>query len=330
MQYKEYKMTPQDAEEVVPATMGVAASSLDDIEKVRISTNNRLSAMVATRVGEDGVDRGWGLDANDPNVIAQCELLDRLAEAEKLAIKALSSTIKSSALHGWVKDQKGVGDKTICRLLAVVGDPFYHAREERIRTLPELWAYCGLHTVPMEGYSEDDTEHRVAARRRKGQKANWNAEARKRIHIICDSLIKQGVRKKPKLDENGEQILDEEGNPEMVRYAITDWGQVYLDRRAHTLKTHGKPEDRLPGYEENEEWTPGHMDLDAKRILGRELMRALWRESRDYHLKQWGLTYKDFESEPWNDEGEIAADRHDMGKTAEAAKVEAEAEAEAE
>jgi hypothetical protein len=81
------------------------------------------------------------------------------------------------------------------------------------------------------------------AKRRKGQQSNWSAEAKSRIYLIAVSCIKQS--KSP-------------------------YRAVYDDRRAHTAITHP-------------DWTDGHSHNDALRIMGKEILKQLWIQSRAIH-----------------------------------------------
>ena len=81
------------------------------------------------------------------------------------------------------------------------------------------------------------------AKRRKGQQSNWSAEAKSRIYLIAVSCIKQS--KSP-------------------------YRAVYDGRRAHTAITHP-------------DWTDGHSHNDALRIMGKEILKQLWIQSRAIH-----------------------------------------------
>jgi hypothetical protein len=81
------------------------------------------------------------------------------------------------------------------------------------------------------------------AKRRKGQQSNWSAEAKSRIYLIAVSCIKQ---------------------------CKSPYRAVYDDRRAHTANTHP-------------DWTDGHSHNDAIRIMGKEILKQLWIQSRAIH-----------------------------------------------
>jgi len=83
----------------------------------------------------------------------------------------------------------------------------------------------------------------VAARRRKGVRANWSTDAKTRAYLIAASCIKQ---------------------------ARSPYRAVYDTRRAHTSITHP-------------EWSPGHSHNDALRVASKAILRDLWAAARDSH-----------------------------------------------
>lgn len=137
------------------------AEYLDDVERVRIATENRLRAM-----DEAGVEASIYED----QVIAFVKL-------EREATLALQRVVRRHLLGPWIKATKGIGEKQGARLLAAIGDVSYNHAEDRVRRGPaELWAYCGF--VPGQ-------------KRQKGVKSNWNATAKMRAFLIAESCIKQ-------------------------------------------------------------------------------------------------------------------------------------------
>jgi hypothetical protein len=134
------------------------------------------------------------------------------------------------------------------------------------RTVSQLWAYCGLHTLPADPRSDDtqipfvggaspspqakaDTSPtksspggNQAARRQKGVKANWSTEAKMRAHLIATSCIKHDG----------------------------PYRDVYDRRRERTAITHP-------------DWTPGHSHNDALRITAKTILKDLWRAARTHH-----------------------------------------------
>lgn len=182
-------------------TLALTADTLDDIEKTRISMQNRYRQMTRTESDADGEERGFGLPEDSYAVMSVKALVDGLLAQEKEATKILEKVMKSHALGPWVKSQKGVGLKQGARLIAAVGDPYWNTLHDRARTVTEFWSYAGF------GVGEDGG----AVKRKKGVKSNWNAKAKMRAFLIAESCLKQ------------------KGSP----YEI-----VYRSRRAHTEAVH--------------------------------------------------------------------------------------------
>jgi hypothetical protein len=149
------------------------AESLDDIERTRIATENRL------RAAQEDIEAlgSFGLLVFDPLI----ELNESLNNNEKGAIKALEKMMKQHDLGPWVKNNVGVGLKQGARLIAAIGDPAYNEAEGRLRRGPaELWAYTGYHV-----------EQGKRPKHRRGEQSNWNATAKMRARLVAESCIKQ-------------------------------------------------------------------------------------------------------------------------------------------
>lgn len=257
-------------------TLYMLASLLDDIEGIRKANGNRVRILTATEPDEDGVMRGFGLDASHPTVATLEALATQLSAVEHGAILALNRVMRGHPLAAYQKQAKGVGEKQLARLLAAIGDPYLRTMPDGStvpRTVSQLWAYCGLHTLPVGHRHCDDhvqpadggtSSHPAgtvphpmpnsgssrpgeteAARRRKGQQANWSTDAKTRAYLIATSCIKSGG----------------------------EYRAVYDQRRTLTAATHP-------------DWTPGHSHNDALRIVSKRILRDLWRAARDYHMPE--------------------------------------------
>lgn len=229
------------------------AQTLQDYETLRIAEEHRLRifSMPSDVPDEDGVCRGFGYaeDSNEVQIVKG--LIDPLKELEHRTVLSLQKRMRVNPIWPYFKDVKGVGEKTLARLMACIGDPYLRPLDDGSyvpRTVGQLWAYCGMHTM-----RNKDGEI-VAAKRMKGVQANWNTEAKTRLFLLSQNLLRQGIRK------------DKDGN----QFAVTEYGQLYLDRRAHTAVT--RPE-----------WNPGHGLNDALRIMGKELLKQLWQAAREIH-----------------------------------------------
>jgi hypothetical protein len=241
------------------------AQVLDDLEKTRIANENRLRQLTRNVEDSDGEERGFGLDERHPDVMRLAGIVDSLKALEHGAELNLKRALRRHPLGPWVKNTVGVGEKQGARLLAAIGDPYWNTLHDRPRTVSELWAYCGLHVLP-SGHADgdpqdmsaarDQTGHAdqplnephsplvgVAAKRRKGQCANWSTTAKMRAYLVATSCIKQ---------------------------TASPYRKVYDDRRAHTAITHP-------------EWTAGHSHNDGLRIVSKAILRDLWREACVIH-----------------------------------------------
>lgn len=263
--------------------LALAADVLDDAERTRIANENRLRQLTRTATDVDGEERGFGLDLTHPDVARLAALVDMLAKIEHQATLNLNRLLRQHPLGAWCKAQKGVGDKQAARLLAVIGDPYVNTLYDRPRTVSELWAYCGLHVFPVghtagdahsytavgdqsaaggdSSHSRHDTQRSsagVAARRSKGQKANWSTTAKTRAYLIAESMLKAGNR------------------------------EAYDKRKAATEgRTHAAPcapcGPKGKPAEAGSPWSLKHRHVDAMRIQSKELLKELWREARRLH-----------------------------------------------
>lgn len=212
----------------------VYADSLDGLERLRIATENRCRSLAQVKE-MDGTPEMRRMEA----VVTGIKALEHTVELD------LRRAMRAHPLAGWVKAQRGLGDKQVGRLLAAIGDPYIDHRSGTPRTVSQLWAYCGYHVLPGQTTCDNQIGSAgggVAARRRKGQQANWNPTAKMRAFLIATSCVKSGG----------------------------PYRDIYDRRREHTAMTHP-------------EWEPGHSHNDALRVTAKAILKALWRESRRLH-----------------------------------------------
>lgn len=225
------------------------AEIVDDLERTRIANENRLRQLTRTEPDEDGELRGFGMSEDDPDVKRLKEIVDNLGALEHQAVLNLQRVMRRDPLWPWLKEQRGVGEKTAARLLAAVGDPYWHEAEDRPRLVSELWQYCG----------HGDPER---SRKRKGQRVEYDPDAKKRIWLIAASTLKAGG----------------------------PWRTVYDDRREATAdRVHAAPCVRCGPAKSpapaGSPWSKAHQHADALRIVSKELLKALWIESRRLHAE---------------------------------------------
>lgn len=275
--------TPSVEASLADPMLALLADVLDDLEKTRIANENRLRQLTRNEPDKDGEERGFGLDESHPDVARTATLVDALAKLEHDATLNLQRSMRRHPLGPWVKAQKGIGEKQAARLLAAIGDPYWHTLEDRPRTVSELWAYSGYHVVPARQASVDaqqrsaggaqtgHPDHQkgdaqvtsvgVAAKRTKGQKANWSTTAKMRAHLIAESCMKQ----------LGSSYR-----------AVYDARKTHTEGRLHAVDCvrcgpSGKP---APA---GSPWTDGHRHADALRVTAKAILRDLWREGRRIH-----------------------------------------------
>jgi hypothetical protein len=273
--------------------LSLAAETVDDLEKVRTACENRLRILIGTvdddgnpLPDKDGIVRAHGL-AGHPDVERLAGLTAALKDLEHSAVLDLQRRMRRHPLGAWVKSQRGIGEKQAARLLAAVGDPYWHTLNDAPRTVSQLWAYCGLHTLPV-GHENGDTQRedadgahssdpghirsdvqlspaRVAARRRKGVRSNWSSTAKMRAYLCAESCLKQLV--KPCAVPDGQKWAAHVAG----ECRCSPFRVIYDARRAHTSSTHP-------------EWADGHSHNDALRIMSKAILKDLWRAARDLHL----------------------------------------------
>lgn len=246
--------------------LSLAAEVLDDLEKVRIANENRYRQLTRSVADVDGGERGFGLDESNPDVRRLRALVDALAIAEHQATLNLNRMMRAHPLGPWVKATRGVGEKQGARLLAAIGDPYWNGLHDRPRTVSELWAYCGYHPVIAGGNPDQSSLDaqkaavRVAAKRARGQKANWSADAKMRAHLIAESIMKAGGPYREIYDATRVKYADAlheveckqcgpKGNPALVGSPLSD----------------------------------GHKHARALRAVAKEVLKGLWREAKRLH-----------------------------------------------
>lgn len=236
--------------------LNLLASQVDDLEMVRIAADNRYRQLTSTKPDKDGMVRALGMPEDHKEVIKARALADGLIEIEKSAIRQLERHMRYSMWGPWLKTVPGVGEKTLARLLASVGDPYWNSLYQRPRLVSELWAYCGYDVVRV------GPEAGVARARRKGQKVTWSTEARKRAFIIADTCVKQ------KPDTRYRKVYDET--------------RVHYSEAVHQVDCvrcgpSGKP--ALAGSPLSDM----HKHKRAVRAIAKEVLRDLWIEAKRLH-----------------------------------------------
>lgn len=223
-------IVPPDPNQSAPAradldTIKTLGALLDDLEKVRIMNGNRIGAL----------ERDYGESLPHLDVIQK-----QVAAAEHLAHLELVRAWRRHPLAPWARDYRGVGEKSIARLVAIVGDPGERPNPAK------LWAYCG-HGNPERRRTRGMTQEEAFKL--------GNPRAKKQVWLIATSLLKAGNR--AAYDARREQTKDRLHEKSCVRCGPA-----------------GKP--ALPGSP----WSDGHKHADALRVMGKAFLLDLWLASR--------------------------------------------------
>ena len=275
--------------------IGVLADVVEDLEKVRTANANRVRILTRNEADSDGENRGFGLTLDHPEVAKLALSVEAMKAAEHDAILNLRRAMRKHPLIDFQRRHKGVGEKQLARLLAVIGDPFWNDLHDRPRTVSELWAYAGFHVIKTSGSGQRPCDAQlgsavagsnstpatifssptqpsnaagVAPRHTRGRRSNWSEDARKRVWVIASAM--------PKFPG---------GHYEQVyRAARVKYAEAKHSAECVRCGPAGKPAQ--PGSDLSD----GHKHARAIRIVAKELLKDMWRESRDLYVANgWEL-----------------------------------------
>lgn len=172
----------------------------------------------------------------------------------------------------WQEESKGVGGPTLARILGVTGDPrLAHpmhwegtgesrvlvAGEPHLRTVSQLWRYCGVGPVKNRQVKGD-----AAA-----LMANGSPQAKKLVYLLAESQVKGRGRYRPLYDETKERYAGR------VHTADCEggWsGSLYV-------KCKVKEADGTTRYAKaGDPFQKSHVNAIAYRRIGKEILRDLW------------------------------------------------------
>lgn len=211
---------------------------LDDLEKNRVGVTNRIGAMER--------DRGEAL----PHLY---EIATPVETAEHLAELELIRAWRKHPLAGWAKQYRGLGEKSIARLIAEIGDPAtgstghwenpdsperkWVVDSEYERTVSQLWQFCGVGDPARIKIPKGATQAELLKR--------GKPRAKKQLWLISTSMLKAGNR-------------------------------AYYDAARAKY--------------ENRDWTDGHKHNAALRYVAKAFLKDLWvaarhawHETHEYH-----------------------------------------------
>lgn len=176
--------------------------------ELRLIAEN-YTASQKTRLANEGRIRS---SAVDPDITGPLLELDKATE--ELQAKALRKTFRVTVpteIRNWQKENGGIGEHLLARLLGVIGDPYMAQRRywregdveagEHKRVLVEgepftrkvynLYAYCG---------HGDPTRRKFKGMTQQQAMALGSPDAKMLVHLLAESCMKQ-VRKDPETGE---------------------------------------------------------------------------------------------------------------------------------
>lgn len=137
------------------------AELVDDLERVRIGTENRVGALVRT----------FGSSLPHLDV-----LTEQLRAIEHQADLEMRREWRKDPFAPWAKSIPGAGPRLMARLMATIGDPADRPNPEK------LWAYCGHGDPGRSRIPKGATKEQILAR--------GNPEAKKRVWLLSSQFVK--------------------------------------------------------------------------------------------------------------------------------------------
>jgi transposase len=210
-------------------TIITLAELVDDLERTRIANDNRIGAL----------ERSFGSALPHLYVISE-----NLRSVERQADLELRRAWRKHPLAPWAKEVSGLGERSMARLIAVIGDPAERPNPAK------LWAYCG-HGAPFrskirKGASQADLL------------ARGNPEAKKRVWLIATQFVRN------------------QKSPYRVVY---DAARERYDDRVHEspcVRCGPSGSPALAGSP----WSLGHQHAAAIRLVGKRFLLDLWKEAK--------------------------------------------------
>ena len=205
-----------------------------DVQKTRIAAEHRIR-----KAGEHGL--------SEASVEALMDWVGERMDKQEAELKAMVlKQIRDEPLwKEWLEGVKGVGPCIAGGLMAWVGDC------SRFDTVSKLWAFAGMHVVDGE-----------APRRKRGEKANWNATLRTLCWKAGQSFVRVG----------------------------DGYRDLYLQEKARLRILHPEPIPFDPPRKKKDgtallQYSDGHVDAMARRKVVKVFLGHYWEAAR----KQAGL-----------------------------------------
>ncbi len=222
------------------AAIRTLGNLLDDTEKLRIMNGNRIGA----------IERTYG--SSLPTLDLSQKALGQLEHQVRLDI---CRAWRKHPLAPWAKGVRGLGELSIARLIATIGDPYiatpHHWEdgvcvedEQRPRTVSQLCQFCGVGNPNLK---------RAKGMTQAEAFKLGNPRAKKQLYLIAGSFLKAGNR------------------------------DVYDAARAeYAERKHERPCPQCHAIA-GDPWRDGHKHMAAMRKVEKRFLRDLWLAARALH-----------------------------------------------
>lgn len=228
------------------ARLGELAHILDAVESTRMGLLHRLDLLTKP------IDkRGKGVPEQLPEVVAQRQMA-KLFEAEERHLTRELETVMATMPLASFGRYRGIGLKSLARLLAVIGDPALDGKDGPRETPAQLWAYCGYHVIDGKG-----------AQRTTGRRANWSTVAKTRAYVMAESCLKAGGPFRDVYDRAKSHYADATYPADVT---------VRTNRAGTVVRKARKAGDPL---------SKAHIHARAMRAVSKSILLHLWIEARE-------------------------------------------------
>jgi hypothetical protein len=154
-------------------------------------------------------------------------------------------------VYPWIDNVHGVGALGLATIVAEADGPL-----TKYGTVSRLWKRLGYNVY--DGYA-GSTWRREKWRPRTLEKEEWTD--------VCFSPVRYAMMKQLSIWLRNAQWIGAKKTGTGTGKPDGHYGTVYAMRRAHTAITHP-------------DWTPGHAQSDALRVMFKEFLKDLWKEWR--------------------------------------------------
>lgn len=230
------------------AVLLVLADALDDLEAIRIATEGRIRSLQQVKSME-----------GTPAEADMLAVLDGLKGVERRAIRDLERAMRAHPLAGFIAAHDGIGEKSVGRLLAVIGDPA--SRENPAK----LWQYCGCGDPARSRLCKDALTYDENGRHR----LPFNPRAKTLTWQIAESASRQGHYRQV-------YVAAREACADKV-HAVECRNTNKMPKKPNGCSRSEHPEWGAVGSP----WRDGHKHAHALRIIRKTFLLDLWKYARD-------------------------------------------------